>query len=59
MTIDDFHSYISVLNDRLSAHWKFMNQNHPDQWPLEMNRDKWAEQFIDFIYYDQQEEYND
>ncbi len=46
MTIDEFHEYINYLNDRLYSHWKFMNQHYPDQWPLEMDKDEWIEQFI-------------
>lgn len=49
MTIDDFRTYVGVLNDRFSSHWKFMNEHHSAQWPLIMKRDEWVELLIQFI----------
>jgi hypothetical protein len=46
MYIEDFNTYISVLNDRFCCHWKFMNRSNPDQWPLDMDKDEWIEEFI-------------
>ena len=46
MTINEFRENINDLNDRLYSHWIFMNGNHPDQWPLEMDKEAWIEQFI-------------
>lgn len=54
MTLDDFHDYVSVINDRFCTHWKFMNENHPKQWPLAMERDEWIELLIQFIENDRQ-----
>ena len=52
MTLDDFHAYVSVLNDRLYSHWRLMSDNHPDLWPLEMEKADWVEQLIAFVYND-------
>jgi hypothetical protein len=49
MTINEFHDYINDLNNLFHSHWIFMNGNHPDQWPLEMDKDDWIEQFIAYM----------
>lgn len=54
MNIDDFHEYVGVINDRFCTHWRFMNENHPKQWPLAMDRDEWIELLIQFIENDRQ-----
>lgn len=53
ITLEDFHSYISVLNDLFHSYWRFMNYKHPNLWPLEMGKANWVEQMIMYIEDDQ------
>ena len=56
LTLDDFLAYVSVLNDRFSAHWKFINEDHPAQWPLEFKKDVWIKLLVQFLQNNQQGE---
>lgn len=46
MTIDEFFLSMRVALVTFIAHWKFMHEGTPEQWPLELNDGEWMEQWI-------------